>query len=52
MCTLGLEGESTTLKMARPCYIVISLIIKVSGMGFQSAALSQKHVSNVCHTAH
>ena len=37
--------------MARSCYIVI-LIIKEPGTSFQSPAFSQKHVKNVCHTAH
>ena len=27
-------------------------IIKEPGISFQSKALSQKHVRNVCHTAH
>ena len=27
-------------------------IIKEPGTSFQSPALSQKHVRNVCHTAH
>ena len=27
-------------------------VIKVPGTSFQSPVLSQKHVRNVCHTAH
>ena len=33
-------------------YSYINKIIKESGSSFQSPALRQKHVRNVCHTAH
>ena len=33
-------------------YCCFNKIIKGPGTSFQSPALSQKHVRNVCHTAH
>ena len=33
-------------------YCHFNKIIKVPGTSFQSPAFSQKHVRNVCHTAH
>ena len=33
-------------------YCCFNKIIKRSGTSFQSPALSQEHVRNVCHTAH
>ena len=35
-----------------PLYCHFNKIIKAPGTSFQPAALSQKHVRNVCHTAH
>ena len=38
------------LKIARSCYCHSNKIITGPGTSFQSPALSQKHVRNVCHT--
>ena len=38
--------------MAESRYIVILIIIKGPGTSFQSPAVKQKHVRNVCHTVH
>ena len=47
------------LKMARSCYIIkliyllyFNKIKREPGTSFQSPAFSQKHIRNVCHTAH
>ena len=40
------------LKVTRSCYICFNKMIKGPGNTFQSTALSQKHVTNICHTAH
>ena len=42
---------STTKNGQISLYCHFNKIIKVSGTSFQSPALSQKHVRNVCHTA-
>ena len=33
-------------------YVCFNKMIRGPGTTFQSTALSQKHVTNVCHTAH
>ena len=38
--------------MAKSLYSHFHEIIKEPGTTFQAPALSQKHVRNVCHTAH
>ena len=43
---------STTKNGQIPRYYNFTKIIKGPGTSFQSPALSQKHVRNVCHTAH
>ena len=43
------NGKCHLLKIARARYIVI---LKGLGTSFQSAALSQKIVTNICHTAY
>ena len=43
----------STIKNGQIClYSHFKKIIKARGASFQSPALSQKHVRNVCHTAH
>ena len=43
------NGKMSTIKMAKTHF---NKIIKGFGKSFQSPALSQKHVRNVCHTAY
>ena len=47
------KGKLTTIKNGQILlYFHFNEIIKGPGTSFQSPALSQNHVINVCHTAH